>query len=83
MRVEDIGEFDLIDVLIEAIERRGLDRAGPEGHLLTIGAGDDAAAWERPAGVEVLTNDVMVEASTSTSPPSAGETSAGSASPST
>ena len=61
MRVEDIGEFDLIDVLIEAIERRGLDRAGPEGRLLTIGAGDDAAAWERPAGVEVLTNDVMVE----------------------
>ena len=62
MRVEDIGEFDLIDILIEVIERRGLDRAGPEGRLLTIGAGDDAAAWERPAGVEVLTNDVMVEA---------------------
>ena len=61
MRVEDIGEFDLIDILIEVIERRGLDRAGPEGRLLTIGAGDDAAAWERPAGVEVLTNDVMVE----------------------
>ena len=61
MRVEDIGEFDLIDILIEVIERRGLDRAGPEGRLLTIGAGDDAAAWEGPAGVEVLTNDVMVE----------------------
>ena len=61
MRVEDIGEFDLIDVLIEVIERRGLDRAGPEGRLLRIGAGDDAAAWEGPGGVEVLTNDVMVE----------------------
>ncbi len=61
MRVQDIGEFDLIDLLIEAIERRGLGRKGPEGHRLTIGAGDDAAAWERPAGVEVLTNDVMVE----------------------
>ena len=61
MRVKDIGEFDLIDVLIEVIERRGLDRAGPEGRLLRIGAGDDAAAWEGPGGVEVLTNDVMVE----------------------
>ena len=61
MRVQDIGEFDLIDLLIGAIERRGLDPAGPEGRRLTIGAGDDAAAWERPAGVEVLTNDVMVE----------------------
>ena len=61
MRVEDIGEFDLIDALIGVIERRGLDPAGPEGRLLRIGAGDDAAAWERPAGVDMLTNDVMVE----------------------
>ena len=61
MRVEDISEFDLIDVLVGLIERRGLDRPAPDGHRLRIGLGDDAAAWERPAGVDVLTSDVMVE----------------------
>ena len=61
MRVEDIGEFDLIGVLVGLIERRGLDRPAPEGHRLRIGLGDDAAAWERPAGVDMLTNDVLVE----------------------
>lgn len=61
MRVEDIGEFDLIEVLAGLIERRGLDRPAAEGHRLRIGLGDDAAAWERPAGVDVFTSDVMVE----------------------
>ena len=61
MRVEDIGEFDLINVLIGLIERRGLDRPTPDGHRLRIGLGDDAAAWERQAGVDVFTNDVLVE----------------------
>ena len=61
MRVEDIGEFDLINVLIGLIERRGLDRPAPDGHRLRIGLGDDAAAWERQAGVDVFTNDVLVE----------------------
>ena len=61
MRVEDIGEFDLIDVLVGLIERRGLDRPALDGHRLRIGLGDDAAAWERPAGVDVFTGDVMVE----------------------
>ena len=61
MRVQDIGEFDLINTLIGVIERRGLDRAAPGGRRLRIGLGDDAAAWDTPGGVEVLTNDVMVE----------------------
>ena len=61
MRVEDIGEFDLIRVLTGLIERRGLDRPSAAGHRLKIGLGDDAAAWERSAGVDVFTSDVMVE----------------------
>ena len=55
MRVRDVGEFELIDTLAETL---GGEDPGPH---LRVAIGDDAAAWDGPAGVTVLTTDTMVE----------------------
>ena len=64
MLVRDLGEFRLIETLARTISAEGgppqaaLDAAGTP---LLISIGDDAAAWDAPAGVGVLTTDTMVE----------------------
>ena len=55
MRVRDIGEFELIDLLAETL---GTEDPGPH---LRVAIGDDAAAWDGLAGATVLTTDTMVE----------------------
>jgi len=55
MRVRDIGEFELIGHLAETLG--ALDR----GPRLRVAIGDDAAAWDSPAGMTVLSTDTMVE----------------------
>jgi thiamine-monophosphate kinase len=57
-----MGELKLIELLIETIGRRGHGRSVATGHRLKVAVGDDAAAWEAPGGIEILLNDVMVEA---------------------
>ena len=63
MLVQDVGEFDLIDllessirqrnsVLTAALRQRGID--------VTLGIGDDAAAWTQSALTVVSTTDTMV-----------------------
>ena len=64
MLVRDLGEFPLIETLAQTIRAEsGLQRAALDaaGTPLLISIGDDAAAWNAPAGVGVLTTDTMVE----------------------
>lgn len=64
MLVSEIGEFELIGVLAEALEAGGSPTgAAPSGGLprLRLDIGDDAAAWYAPAGATVLTTDTMVD----------------------
>lgn len=64
MLVRDIGEFQLIDRLAQAIAAengRCLEQVGRRGFRVLLGIGDDAAAWEAPHGVRVMTTDTMVE----------------------
>ena len=57
MLVQDVSEFELIEALSRALPS---PTAGPTSGL-RIGIGDDAAAWDSPAGTTVLTTDTMVE----------------------
>ena len=60
MTVRDVGEFGLIRLLQEMVERA--DAASPHlSGLLTLGIGDDAAAWTTDPGTELATTDTMVE----------------------
>ena len=57
MLVRDVGEFDLIEALAQALPSPPMGAA----HGLRIGIGDDAAAWSSPEGETVLTTDTLVE----------------------
>ena len=63
MHVKDVGEFELIEMLIETIDRGHGDagRGKELGYRLRVPAGDDAAVWDGRGGIEVMTTDVMVE----------------------
>jgi thiamine-monophosphate kinase len=64
MLVSEIGEFQLIDTLARTIaneNERCLAQLTEHGFRVILGIGDDAAAWEGPPGVRVLTTDTMVE----------------------
>lgn len=64
MLVKDTGEFQLIETLAQAIaeENAGcIGRLDEGGFRLRRSIGEDAAAWEGPSGVRVLTTDTMVE----------------------
>ncbi len=64
MLVKDMGEFGLIDTLAQAIAAengRLIERAGRRGFRVRVSIGDDAAAWEAPSGLSVMTTDTMVE----------------------
>ena len=64
MLVRDIGEFPLINKLAETIAEENdslIQRLDEDGFRTVLAIGDDAAAWEGPSGVRVLTTDTMVE----------------------
>ena len=64
MRVGDVSELDLIEVLAKVIggeKPLGDQEVGSPGFRLRLSIGDDAAAWDGPAGSRVLTTDTMVE----------------------
>lgn len=64
MLVRDIGEFQLIDALAQAIasdNAQYIQRLDEHGFRLMLSIGDDAAAWHSQAGVRVATTDTMVE----------------------
>lgn len=64
MLVEDIGEFELIDMLAQVIAEensRRIEEVGRHGFRMLRSIGDDAAVWDGPPGVRVITTDTMVE----------------------
>ena len=64
MLVQDIGEFDLIDLLESSIRQRNsvrIDALRERGIDVTLGIGDDAAAWTGFAMTVVSTTDTMVD----------------------
>ena len=59
-----MGEFELIDRLAARIEgenARRIREVDGRGFRMARAIGDDAAAWEAPAGGRALTTDTMVE----------------------
>lgn len=54
MKVSELGEFGLIDLIAGIIGR-------PEGDSLLIGIGDDAAVWSVEGGLQLSTIDSLIE----------------------
>jgi thiamine-monophosphate kinase len=59
MKVSELGEFGLIDLLAVMISDANIDQSSP-GRLI-VGLGDDAAAWQTGTSVEMATVDAMVQ----------------------
>jgi thiamine-monophosphate kinase len=59
MKVSELGEFGLIDLLAVMISDSNINQVSP-GQLL-IGVGDDAAAWRSQSSIELATVDAMVQ----------------------
>jgi thiamine-monophosphate kinase len=55
MKVSELGEFGLIDLLAKIAPQ-----GGPE-HRMLVGIGDDAAAWQGDVSAVLATTDAMVE----------------------
>ena len=55
MKVSEIGEFGLIDVLAQIVTQ------GRTGHPVLLGVGDDAAAWRMGDSILLATTDTMVQ----------------------
>jgi thiamine-monophosphate kinase len=63
MQIRDLGEFGVIDLLIDMAvrERQGPDNGLPFSFRLLVDSGDDAAAWRTGEATELFTTDTMVE----------------------
>ncbi len=59
MKVSELGEFGLIDLLAKLIADTQAHQ--PPNPRLYIGIGDDAAAWRIPDEIQLATVDAMVE----------------------
>jgi thiamine-monophosphate kinase len=60
MKVSELGEFGLIELLADIV-----DRTKYPGHLswqhLLIGIGDDAAVWQGDSSIQLATTDSMIQ----------------------
>lgn len=59
MKVSEIGEFGLIRLLADEIEKTGRTHSHP-GHIIT-GIGDDAAVWQSGSSIQIATTDSLVQ----------------------
>ena len=59
MKVSELGEFGLIDLLAKIVRDKGVDRLGPDRPV--IGIGDDAAAWRGDTALQLATVDTMIQ----------------------
>jgi len=60
MKVSELGEFGLIDLLAGMV-RESRERHPADWKGLLLGIGDDAAAWQVEAGVELATADSFIQ----------------------
>ncbi|UCH43513.1 MAG: thiamine-phosphate kinase [Dehalococcoidales bacterium] len=60
MKVSDIGEFGLID-LLDKMASKAEVRATTAGEELIIGIGDDTAAWRGDTSVQLATVDSLIQ----------------------
>ncbi|MFH1169906.1 MAG: thiamine-phosphate kinase, partial [Chloroflexota bacterium] len=58
MKVSELGEFGLIDLLAEMVSVSAGEQAAPG---LILGIGDDAAAWHGDTSVQLATVDSVIE----------------------
>lgn len=61
MRVRDVGEFRLIELLADALHADGLSSPHSTAWTLRHGVGDDAAVWDASSGTRVISTDTMVD----------------------
>jgi thiamine-monophosphate kinase len=59
MKVSELGEFGLIDLLARMISDSKINQLAP--NQLIIGIGDDAAAWRGSAAIQLGTVDTMIQ----------------------
>ena len=59
--LDNIGEFQLIDMIKRKIETASLANHPATGFELLIGVGDDAAIWKSNSAFQVQTTDTLVE----------------------
>ena len=60
MKVSELGEFGLIDLLAEMVHRTQDKQIAPPQQLL-IGIGDDAAAWHSDTSTQLATVDSFIQ----------------------
>ncbi|HEX7363896.1 MAG TPA: thiamine-phosphate kinase, partial [Dehalococcoidia bacterium] len=60
MNVSELGEFGLIELLAEIVDRTKNSKDASWQRLL-IGIGDDAAAWQVDGGIQLATTDSLVQ----------------------
>ena len=63
MRVQELGEFGVIDLLNGMVvqQRAGPDNGAPYAIRLLVDTGDDTAAWQTGPTTELFTTDTVVE----------------------
>jgi len=60
MKVSQLGEFGLIDLLFQMVHRAQDKQAGAWQQLI-IGIGDDAAAWHGDTATQLATTDCLIQ----------------------
>jgi thiamine-monophosphate kinase len=60
MKVSELGEFGLIDILAKT-SHGTIDRGALSGQKLILGIGDDAAAWYGDDSIQLATTDSLIE----------------------
>ncbi len=60
MKVSELGEFGLIDLLAKMVYRAQNKQIAPRQQLI-IGIGDDAAAWHGDASIQLATVDSFIQ----------------------
>jgi len=60
MKVSELGEFGLIDLLAKMVSK-SYDRQLTPWQQLIIGIGDDAAAWQGDASTQLATVDSFIQ----------------------
>ena len=60
MKVSDLGEFGLIELLADIVDKTKNPQNASWRQLL-IGIGDDAAAWQDDGSIQLATTDSLVQ----------------------